>query len=332
MKPKIEFMSRNLDLIDKYYDLDKEKKLINVNLYYDSVYDILNNKIGNRSHYLFKDEVLETINKIITSSPVGYKININFVIDDYDFIDAKTLIASFNDTLELMQYQNRRERQIKELTASFLILIGIMLLFIMVLGKTYWFSSNIKGDIIYEVINIVAWVFVWEAATMYFLEHSKEGILALKIRARINNIAMYNNDTLLVEENSKNIFSLWDNEGVLKRVSKTITLITSIILIFMAFYSYYNLYIERNTFDNMPLALSITVLISIILILSGILGILSYLGHSIKNKYSIILPFIILVAILILLIIKGSILQIVSCSLALVVYIVFAVGYFMDKN
>lgn len=333
MKPKIEFKSRNLELIEKYYDLDKEKRIISVNLYYDNVYEILNNDLGNKKHMLFRDEVLESINNIITSAPVGYKININFVINDYMGVEAKTLLESFNDTLELMQYKNRHKKQMKDLAASLLILVGIILLFIMVLGKTYWFSSDIKGDIMYEVVNIVAWVFVWEAATMYFLEHSSEGILALKIKARINNISIYNKENLLIEEGSKNIFIGWDNEGVLKRIAKSITLVTSIILIFMAFYSYYSLYIEWDTFSgNKGVAIAVTILTSIILILSGLLGIASFLGKNIKAKFTLIIPFIILIAVLILLIIKGSIIQIISCSLALVVYMVFGFGYFMDKN
>lgn len=331
---KIDFKSRRqIDLIKKYYALDEDKKEINVNLYYDNVEDILNTKIGNKDNMMFKDEVIDEINNIISKNPIGFKMNIDFNIKDYNNYDPKKLISSFNDTLELKQYSLRKERQTKDLVASFLVLIGVLLLFIMVLGKNYWFSNDTKGDILYEVINIVAWVFVWEAATMYFLDHSKDSTLALRIRAKIKTISFYNEDNLLIKEDSENIFGSWENEGALKRIGKTSMLISSIVMIFLSFYSYYNLYLDYSAHEGSKVSLVlITIIISIILLYSGILGILKYLGKNINIRVNNFFVLLLLILILIKVIISGSILNIVSISIAFVVYIIFMISSYFDKN
>ena len=43
-----------------------------------------------------------------------------------------------------------------------------------------WFGEGIKAEVIAETINIAAWVFVWEAVSMLFLEKSEQKIFALR--------------------------------------------------------------------------------------------------------------------------------------------------------
>ena len=100
--------SRQLELIEKYYYLDREKKLIDVDLNYDSVDDILDKAIGNPMNPQFSKDVLQTIDYIIADIPTGYKVNVNFVLKDYKNYDPKVLMDTFNNTLELRRYRDRK--------------------------------------------------------------------------------------------------------------------------------------------------------------------------------------------------------------------------------
>ena len=51
------------------------------------------------------------------------------------------------------------------------------------------YSYNfILEDIISEILNITAWVFIWEAVTIYLLDHNERNYKNRKIYKRINKI------------------------------------------------------------------------------------------------------------------------------------------------
>lgn len=331
---------RQISLLKKYYHLDEEKKLITVPLYYENSTDILNMQQGNLHHYAFKSEVLTLVNEIITKAPAGYKLNIDFKINNYLDFKPKDLIESFNDTLELAQYQARKKRMLKELIAAFLVLVGIILLFFMVIGKNYQiFGTGVKEEIIVEVINIAAWVFVWEAFNMLFLEHSEEVKFALKIRSFVNQIAMYDGANNLVEvERNEDIFGKWENEGYLKRTGHMMLLISSMGFIFISFYNLYSLFVAV---DTLPFTLRIITIIfsismSLFTFLAGIGGLSLYLER--KNKflafvkpYSIFLTLTIMTYFLIA-IIGGNLRIMLTTGSSFILNIMYLLGYYINRQ
>lgn len=282
--------SRQNELLKKYYCLNEDEKIINVSLHYDKVSDILDTSIGNPFHPQFKDEALQKINSTIENTKQGYKLAINFEINDYENYTPKNIIESFNDTLELKQYRSRRKRQIKELISSILILIGTLLLLLMAIVKQENIIENeTNSEIICEIIDIIAWVFIWEAASMLFLEHSEQTIFALQIRKRVTSISLYKKGESkpLAIEQSQQVFGKWDNEGKIKRTGKYLTLISSIAYIFFAFYSIYlvQLNIKSNSNLNNVFVIILLFLTSFIIpLLAGIGGIVMYLDKNDKIK------------------------------------------------
>lgn len=115
-----------------------------------------------------------------------YKIELNLKVDDYEGYDPHKVIEAFNDTLELNQYKARKNRTHKELSSSILILSGILLLFLMAIGKNYsWFGEGVKEEIITEVIDIAAWVFIWEAVTLIFLQMNSQTKFTLSVKKEL---------------------------------------------------------------------------------------------------------------------------------------------------
>ena len=333
---------RQMELIRKYYNVDEENKTIDVTLKYEKASDILITNFTNLNHPLFNNEVFEKISNIIDNAPSGFKVNINFQILDFENYTPKELIESFNDTLELSQYSARKARQRKELTSAILILAGVILLFFNVVGQAnHWFGDEIKNDIIVEIIDIAAWVFIWEAVYMLFLEHSEQLKLALKIRHFVNNIAIYQNDlkNALVNEPSSSIFTKWENEDKTKRIGKHLFLISSFAFIFLAFYNLYFIYtlLIGDYAINVKIFTTIFLVVSIIIeLLAGIGGIFKYLNKpSSLSKfvgiYATIQTIIVIIS-LILLFISANASQIISAISSFIFNIFYIIGYYIDKR
>lgn len=101
MKNNILFENkRQIELLEKYYNIDNENKIISIDLHYQKVSDILLTNEGNINYPLFKNEIIETVNNAIKRTPRDFKINIVFDIEDYENYNPKQIIESFNDTLE----------------------------------------------------------------------------------------------------------------------------------------------------------------------------------------------------------------------------------------
>lgn len=343
-KNKITFEQnkRQIELLEKYYTLDKENKVISITLHYEKASELLAKNIGNTKHFIFSQEVLEKIDGIIQNIPAGYKVAINFEIGDYEGYNPKELIESFNDTLELAQYDSRRQRQRKELLCAILVLVGIILLFIMASGKgNGWFGSGIKEDIIEEIIDIAAWVFVWEAVSIFFLEHSKEAIFSLKIRRMVTKISMYEKNNLIPPtcEKADDVFGKWENEEKIKKVGKYFLLISSVAFIFMSFYSFYDLYRILSSQNYSLLKVSmyafVTIVYFIISFMAGLGGISRFLGKNEKlgkfvGPYAIFLSIVICFAVVVTLII-GDWKSIFSIISSLVINIFYVVGFYIDR-
>ena len=333
--------TRQNELLKKYYDLNSEQKIIDISLHYDRASDILDKSIGNPLHPQFKDEVLQKINSTILNTKQGYKLAINFEINDYENYTPKNIIESFNDTLELKQYASRKKRQVKELISSILILIGTLLLLLMAIVK----QKNIivdetNNEIVCEIIDIIAWVFIWEAATMLFLEHSEQTIFALQIRKRVTSISFYKKGEIipLEKEPSPQIFCKWDNEGKIKRIGKYFTLISSVSFIFFAFYSIYLVHqnIKNNQIPNNLIIITLLFIFSFLIpLLAGAGGIAMYLDKTEKIRnfvgiYTIFMTILIIIGI-ISSIIRNNSHSIFSSVSSLIIHIFYILGFLIEK-
>lgn len=279
---------RQIELLEKYYNIDNENKIISIDLHYQKVSDILLTNEGNINYPLFKNEIIETVNNAIKRTPRDFKINIVFDIQDYENYNPKQIIESFNDTLELGQYSARRSKQTKNLIATILILIGIILLFFMIIGNNNnWFKEGIKSDIISEVIDIAAWVFIWEAVTMLFLEQPEQNKLTLLIRRKVVQITMLKSGIKepLYVENTNSIFNNWEDESKIKKFGRNCLLISSSSFLFLAIFNIYNLFsiLLKNDLSTPKIIISVilTIISCVISILAGLGGIFKYIGKKI---------------------------------------------------
>lgn len=332
---------RQIELYEEYYDVDESNKTIDISLHYEKASELLNLNMGKKDHPLFAKDFLEEVQEIIENAPIGYKLHLNFEIDDYEGYDPKILIKSFNDTLELGQYNSRNERQRKQWISAILILIGVILLFLMtIIKENNMFGEGIRSSIITEVMDIVAWVFVWEAATILFLDHSDQTKLTLFIKHRVSKISMCqtNSPSPLVVEEGNNVFSKWTDEKV-KKVGKYSLLVSSSFIIFMSFYNIYAFISELNSnqIEKSDITLSIIAIVfsTILSLVAGVAGILTFNGRKSKlTKFVGIYAIILLITItlqIILTIAYREPVYVVSAIFSFIFNCVYIFGYFVDK-
>ena len=86
-KNKVIVNKREIDLLNKYYEIDNENRVVTMPLHYEKASDLINNKIISKDNYLFDYEELTAINDMIRRIPVMYKVNIDIQIDDYEDYD-----------------------------------------------------------------------------------------------------------------------------------------------------------------------------------------------------------------------------------------------------
>ncbi len=337
---------RKDELIKKYYDVNEEDKTMALYYSFDDVSDFYENYTPSDENNLFSSEVIDKISDSIEMMPLTYKAKIIFEVENIDEVKSKKVLESFNDSIELSLYFARVKRQKRQLSAAILILVGITLIFILtILKSTGVFQSELQKDIGSEVFDIMAWVFIWEATTLLFLEKPKEFKQSFQMKNRVKEIIIIDKKTskVLVQEESVSIFKDLVTETRIKRFAKVTLLGSSIGFIFLVFYNIYAGFIEIGAMINegTSSAGAITVniiacIISIcIFLLAGISGIHKYLDKQTKvSKFSFIYSILIVIIIIIDIVtyIQGQrSVGVFGFICSFVIQLLYAVGCIIDK-
>lgn len=340
-KQKIEIEDRQIELYKEYYELDEENKLINIPLRYEKASELLNQNVGLKDKPQFSPDVIETIINITENAPLGYKLNVQFEIDDFEGYDPKLLIKSLNDTLELGQYNAKNNRQKKEFLSAILVLVGALILCALVFVKDKnWLGDGLRASVLSEIFDIVAWVFIWEAASILFLDNSTETRISLFIKHKISKVSMFKKGILepLVVEDTSSILVKWKNEKV-KKLGKYFLLISSSFFVFMSVYSIYSGYdyiVNSETVKgDIPIDIVTIILSCIISLIAGLSGLALFRESNTKLKkfvgpFAIILT-IFLVIELIATIVTRDPLLIVSSIFSFIADIFYIIGYFINR-
>lgn len=339
------YIERQIELLEKYYEVDKEKKEVTINFHYDKASNLLVDFGGKTT--LFNNEVITKIKEAIDKFPVFFKIKINLYIDDYEGFDPNLINEKFKDTLELTQYKARKEKSFKWLISTLLILAGVILLFLNIVGQANnWFGNETNKEIVIEIIDIAAWVFIWEAVTMIFLEPSEVSAFSLQLRKKLSSINYLDNkEKSLLSVTSSDIFNDWIEEDSINRIGKGMLLISSAAFMAMAFYSLYSTYQLSLAFTNKEIDITTTVyvlgiifniLIGIIEFFAGLSGFAKYTHREGKlTKFHNIFAFALTVCVIYRIIISsmfGRITTIISTVFSSIFAIMYVLSWLIDRH
>jgi len=294
---------REIDLLNKYYEIDNENRIATMPLHYEKASDLINNKIISKDNYLFDYDELTLINDMIKRIPIMYKVNIDLQIDDYEDYDSKELLAGFNDAMELNQYNYQRENRFKFLKAAILLLVGISILFTMAYAKLNGlFGSDDRASVYSEILDIIGWVFIWEMVTVAFLTPSELGVNSNMFKLRVRNVSFSNsNKEILATENLTDKAREWDSERRIEKASRLALLISGVsflslgsidlIDLLTSLPSYFSVYegeVTASAIFTLIGLTALTVVITIVEIFGGISALRMYASKRVKKVFPII--------------------------------------------
>lgn len=212
LKEELPIDSRQLEMISRYYPVDRENKTVTFTFHYDSVEDILTPDVRTiRSLSHVDSSILEKMDSFVSFLPQDYTAIFDFVIDDYKGNSPQDVLDSFNDAVELNHYSGLKKSRKQKLVASLLMAVGCIVLLLMCVGEIHgWFGEGTKKEMVSEIIDIIAWVFIWESVSMAFLEPTSNISLDVTMKTRIRSIRFLDTENhLLVQENQNNMISVW---------------------------------------------------------------------------------------------------------------------------
>lgn len=230
-------LEKELDLYKKYYEVDDEKKLIRFTLHYDCASDLVEKEVSSKEKPLIKYEILEKITTLIRSLPETYRADVTLDIKDLEGYDKQLLMDAFKDSIEFSHY--RSEKQVKKnwVLASVFVLVGLIILLVAAfLGSSSWeWISSTNGAVFKEILDIAAWVFIWEAVSILFISPTEESVVENALRIRLHSLtisASRKNDDEVVEEDAAYLLTdrHWDKTKV-KKTGKYILLVSGFLMI-----------------------------------------------------------------------------------------------------
>lgn len=180
---------RQVELMKKRFEVDEEKRIVNLALNYEKATDLLLTNIDTKVPTFNRDK-FASLKDLISEFPLDYKVNLDIKIDDYEDYNPEEILEGFNDAVELTVYSGNKDHRRKWVQITFLLVAGILVLFFIARGliQDWKGISETAANVTKEILEITAWVFVWEAVSLAFLRPSEDRIISLTLAHRLNNV------------------------------------------------------------------------------------------------------------------------------------------------
>ncbi len=179
------------ELLNQYYDLDNENQIATINLYYDKVSDVFIKNYNQNKKPTINEEVFENIKKSAEKIPLVYTLKIRFIFNNLEDFFLDELKEDFYSYLAINDYYANKLIFHKSKLSLAILLIGVLFLVLNALLKGFDLIINFSKawqEIISEILDITAWVFVWEAVTIFYFERNGIKAKLASLRLRVHDI------------------------------------------------------------------------------------------------------------------------------------------------
>jgi len=179
------------ELLNQYYDLDNENQIATINLYYDKVSDVFIKNYNQNKKPTINEEVFENIKKSAEKIPLVYTLKIRFIFNNLEDFFLDELKEDFYSYLAINDYYANKLISHKSKLSLAILLIGVLFLVLNALLKGFDLIINFSKawqEIISEILDITAWVFVWEAVTIFYFERNGIKAKLASLRLRVHDI------------------------------------------------------------------------------------------------------------------------------------------------
>lgn len=183
------------DFLHDHFIVDDTNALVKVHMEYENFSDLFNGEYFEKG-YILNDSFQDKLADVIKYIPDPYTMDIEINIKNYGNHtkeECKSIyLKGINETL------NNADGKIKRYSkwSFFLLVIGILFLVINIVFLSLYnedkvnsaFFSQTLHDVLTEIFDIAAWVFVWEAVTLYFMEREKLIFGITKSKEKIHSV------------------------------------------------------------------------------------------------------------------------------------------------
>lgn len=173
-KKKGQSAEEHISTLSQYYDFDEETDSFVLPIKREKASDILDLDVKDpKKHPRFKREEMDALSETLSGLPSGTKADVRYEIGDYEGRDPESLMHAFTSAVHLVFSRRQMRHKRSGILAMILVLAGALILGLYVFGKLNgWFGlgeGNLGYEFVTEMLDIVAWVFVWEAVAVIFL-------------------------------------------------------------------------------------------------------------------------------------------------------------------
>lgn len=231
---------KQVEQLKRYYEFDEKRKTFDVVLHYKKASELFDENVVSFKTPKMSIEFVNKLADIVKDIPGGYKADISLAIDDYEDFNKNDVLQAFNDLLERIRYQFDKENKRKWFQIALLIIIGASVIFVSTLASIYswWglFKNQILQTVISEVLNISAWVFIWESVSQIFLKKSDILQKGSLLYSRVSSLSLYkgNSNKVLVKETNEQIVSHLFDENKLRHAGNILLLFSGFATIALA--------------------------------------------------------------------------------------------------
>ncbi len=260
-------------LLEKYYNVDEDTRSVTITLKYESASELIDDSLEGEE-YLINTDVISNITSHLKNIPAIYKTDVKIKVKDFTGVNKDKIVEAFDDAIELNHYSLERENKRKWITTSILVLVGIIILFFNVVAKSSsWYGTNETTiNIVSEVFDICAWVFIWEAVTVMFLTPTELSFNSNKLKLRVKSIEFsdFNNESFGELKFDLNNLK-WDSIKRIDVFSHRLFLIGGVLLIGVGFCGLIrNISLIPDTFEYISSDVSGFAVYAIMIIVFGI--------------------------------------------------------------
>lgn len=188
-----EMFDKQNRLLDYIYDVDKENRIVTARIHFASIDDIIDSSY--KKNLMLNDALWQKMEQVLKSVPFSYKVNFEFEIDDMKDYSLDVLMSALEKNIDMKYLGFAISTRRKRRAALSLTAIGILLLLGNIILQVLQPFNGVVENILVEIIDIAAWVFVWEAVTIYYIDGYEMRRGLKNIRKRILDISFTDSQT-----------------------------------------------------------------------------------------------------------------------------------------
>lgn len=280
-------VERQIALLSKYYDIDLENRVITIVLHYEKASELFENDLVTKGTPKFKLEILARISELVETIPNDFKIDFKIDVDDYEGYKVDNIVESFKDQLEIFNFQIYQVKFGRLLKAIILILISVSILFV----RQILINNSIIDDrvLLTEMLDIAAWVFLWEGVSTLFLRSDEYRNVTFKIINALKSFGLYDkNGNAVSVINREQIVKDWvevtkreKNAKKMLIIAGAISLALGVIMIVQVVPQFF---VKQPNYTEFLLSSIATIVCGTVGILSGIGAYVVYCESTSKIK------------------------------------------------